>query len=345
MAAQSIGEPGTQLTMRTFHHGGAASGGDITRGLPRVEELFEARSPKAEAILSEVDGEIEIEDADGKIITSSSGRKKFEGRKGQKIIKVHFKEIDEESIRLRKSDDMRVEAGDKVEEGDVLFIHGTSGEKIKAEYDGKVELEEKKLKLKYRGSHTKEYVTPVGQKLLVEDEEKVEKGQQLTEGHVDPNKLYKLKGREAVQRLLLKEIQEVYAGQGQRLNDKHVEIVIKKMFSRQKVEDPGDTSLLPGETVEKVEIHQANSKLGEGKEEAKAQEKFMGISKVALSTQSFLSAASFQETSKVLVNSALTGKIDPLTGLKENVIIGRLVPVGTGFKKEEYNEKIKMKGD
>jgi len=345
MAAQSIGEPGTQLTMRTFHHGGAASGGDITRGLPRVEELFEARSPKAEAILSEVDGEIEIEDADGKIITSSSGRKKFEGRKGQKIIKVHFKEIDEESIRLRKSDDMRVEAGDRVEEGDVLFIHGTSGEKIKAEYDGKVELEEKKLKLKYRGSHTKEYVTPVGQKLLVEDEEEVEKGQQLTEGHVDPNKLYKLKGREAVQRLLLKEIQEVYAGQGQRLNDKHVEIVIKKMFSRQKVENPGDTSLLPGETVEKVEIHEANSKLGEGEEEAKAQEKFMGISKVALSTQSFLSAASFQETSKVLVNSALTGKIDPLTGLKENVIIGRLVPVGTGFKKEEYNEKIKMKGD
>lgn len=337
VAAQSIGEPGTQLTMRTFHHGGAASGDDITQGLPRVEELFEARNPKAEATLSEVSGKVEIEDADGKIITSSSGRKKFEGRKGQKIIKVHFKEMEEESIRLRKSDDMKVEEGDKVKEGDVMFIHGTSGEKIEAEYDGEVRFEDKKLILKYRGNNTKEYVTSVGSKLLVEDGEEVEKGQQLTAGHVDPNKLYKLKGREAVQRMLLKEVQEVYAGQGQRLNDKHIEIVVKKMFSRMKVVDPGETSLLPGETVERAEVVNANQEIKNEEEQAKANEQFMGISKVSLSTQSFLSAASFQETSKVLIDAAITGKVDNLTGLKENVIIGRLVPVGTGFKEDEYS--------
>lgn len=343
IAAQSVGEPGTQLTMNTFHHGGAASGADITQGLPRVEELFEARNPKGEAVLTEVDGKVEIEDADGKIITSSSGRKKFEGRKGQKIIKVHFKEIDEESIRLRKSDDMRVEDGDEVKEGDVLFVHGTTGDKVKAEYDGKVEFEDKKLILKYRGSHTKEYVTPVGHNLLVNDGDEVEKGQQLTEGSVDPEKLYDLKDREAVQRLLLKEIQEVYASQGQKINGKHIEIIIKKMFSRMKVQDPGDTSLLPGETVEKVEVKQANEQLSEDQQPAEAEELFKGISKVALSTQSFLSAASFQETSKVLINAAMRGKVDPLTGLKENVIIGRMVPVGTGFDKEEYKRNIKQK--
>jgi DNA-directed RNA polymerase subunit beta' len=343
IAAQSVGEPGTQLTMNTFHHGGAASGADITQGLPRVEELFEARNPKGEAVLTEVAGTVEVEDADGKIITSSSGRKKFEGRKGQKIIKIHFKEMDEESIRLRKSDDMKVEEGENVEEGDVLFVHGTTGEKVKAEYDGKVEFEDKKLILNYRGAHTKEYVTPVGHNLLVEDGDEVEKGEQLTEGSVDPEKLYELKDREAVQRLLLKEIQEVYASQGQKINGKHIEIIIKKMFSRAQVQDPGDTDLLPGETVEKVEIQQANSQLNEDQQPAEAKELFKGISKVALSTQSFLSAASFQETSKVLINAALRGKVDPLTGLKENVIIGRMVPVGTGFDKEEYQQKIQQK--
>jgi DNA-directed RNA polymerase subunit beta' len=158
----------------------------------------------------------------------------------------------------------------------------------------------------------------------------------LTEGSVDLHELHELKGRDAVQRYILGEIQEIYASQGQRLNDKHIEIIIKQMFSRVYVEDPGDTEILPGEIVEKTQIMLANiaGKKG-GKKEASGRELFLGISKVSLSTQSFLSAASFQETARVLINAAITGKIDYLEGLKENVIIGRLIPVGTGFRKGE----------
>ncbi len=331
VAAQSIGEPGTQLTMRTFHLGGVA-GGDITQGLPRVEELFEARKPKRKAVLSEVGGVIEIEDADGKVITSPSGRKIFEGRRGQKIIKVHFEGMDELIIKFKAVDDLQVEEGQKVKKDDVLIVRGDSGEEVKAKYSGTVRREKRSLILSYEGKHTKEYIVPIGYKLWVQDEDQVEKGQQLTEGAVNLQELYELKGRGAVQDYILAEIKEIYASQGQRLNDKHVEIIINQMFSRMYVEDPGDTDLLPGEVVEKSQLVLANLQIKkEKKKEAIGRELFLGISKVSLSTQSFLSAASFQETARVLINAAVTGKIDYLEGLKENVIIGRRIPAGTGF--------------
>lgn len=332
VAAQSIGEPGTQLTMRTFHLGGVAGGGDITQGLPRVEELFEARNPKRKAVLSEVEGVIEIEDADGKVITSPTGRKIFEGRRGQKIIKVHFEGMDEIKVRVKKADELQVEEGQSVKKGQVLLVSGSSGEELKAKYAGTVSRDDKFLVLTYEGRHTKEYIIPMGYKLWVKDGDKVEKGEQLTEGSVNLKELFELKGRYAVQNYILKEIQEIYAAQGQRLNDKHVEIIIKQMFSRVYVEDPGDTDLLPGEVVEKAQLKFANLQAKKDKKkEATARELFLGISKVSLSTQSFLSSASFQETARVLINAAITGKVDYLSGLKENVIIGRRIPAGTGF--------------
>jgi DNA-directed RNA polymerase subunit beta' len=335
IAAQSIGEPGTQLTMRTFHLGGIAGGGDITQGLPRVEELFEARKPKRKAVLSEVAGTVEIEDADGKIITSPSGRKVFEGRRGQKIIKVHFEGMDEELIKFTSKDEIMIEDGQKVKKGEVLLVRGSSGEEVKAAYPGEIRKEKRKIFLSYQGRHTKEYIIPMGYKLWVKDGDTVEKGEQLTEGSVNLHELFELKGRDAVQRYILKEIQEIYAAQGQRLNDKHVELIIRQMFSRVYVEDPGDTDLLPGETVEKTQLILANNAAKkEKKKEAVGRELFLGVSKVSLSTQSFLSSASFQETARVLINAAITGKVDHLDGLKENVIIGRLIPAGTGYRQK-----------
>lgn len=332
IAAQSIGEPGTQLTMRTFHLGGVA-GGDITQGLPRVEELFEARRPKRKAVLSEVDGIIAIEDADGKVITSPTGRKIFEGRRGQKIIQVHFEGLEEVVVKVRKEDELKVKDGDHVKKDDVIVVRGSSGEEVTATYSGKVRIDDQKVILTYEGRHTKEYIIPLGYKIWVKEGDTVKKGDQLTEGSVDLQELHELRGRDAVQRYILSEIQEIYASQGQRLNDKHVEIIIKQMFSRVYVEDPGDSELLPGEVVEKAQLITATVQAqSEQQREAVGRELFLGISKVSLSTQSFLSSASFQETSKVLINAAITGKIDSLSGLKENVIIGRLIPAGTGYE-------------
>jgi len=332
IAAQSIGEPGTQLTMRTFHLGGVA-GGDITQGLPRVEELFEARNPKRKAILSEVAGTIEIEDADGKIITSPTGRKIFEGRRGQKIIRVFADEVEQEIYTIQKEDDVKVEDGSLVKKGDKLIVRGNSGEDIKAPFAATIRRNGDELIVVHDGKTIKEYIIPIGYKLWVQDGDKVEKGAQLTEGAVDLQELFLLKGQDAVKRYILIEIQEIYASQGQRLNDKHIEIIIKQMFSRVFIEDPGDTDLLPGEVVERAQLIIANRDAEKhNKKPAQARDMLMGISKVSLTTQSFLSSASFQETSRVLVNAAITGKIDYLEGLKENVIIGRLIPAGTGIQ-------------
>ncbi|PIY93218.1 MAG: DNA-directed RNA polymerase subunit beta' [Candidatus Magasanikbacteria bacterium CG_4_10_14_0_8_um_filter_32_14] len=332
IAAQSIGEPGTQLTMRTFHLGGVAGGGDITQGLPRVEELFEARNPKRKAILSEVAGKIEIEDADGKIITSPTGRKIFEGRRGQKIVKVHHEGVEEIVFEINKEDDVKVVDGQKIKKGDKIVIRGGSGEEIKATYPGSIRIDGDNLVLIFDGKTTKEYIIPIGYKLWVSDKDQVKKGDQLTEGAIDLKELFDLKDQDAVKRYVLAEIQEIYASQGQRLNDKHIEIIIKQMFSRVFVEDPGETELLPGEIVEKAQLIIANRQAKkDGVKLAKVREMLMGISKISLTTQSFLSSASFQETSRVLVSAAITGKIDYLEGLKENVIIGRLISAGTGI--------------
>ncbi len=334
IAAQSIGEPGTQLTMRTFHLGGVA-GGDITQGLPRVEELFEARLPKHKAVLSEISGLVEIEDADGKVITGPTGRKIFEGRRGQKIIKIVGDEQERDVFSIASVDEVKVNDGDKIKKDAIIIVRGTTGEEVLAKADAIVERSGDNLTVVYEGTSVKEYIIPIGYKLWVKHGDRVERGYQLTEGSIDLNELYELKGRDAVQRYVLTEIQEIYAAQGQRLNDKHIEIIIKQMFSRIYVEDAGDTDLLPGEVVEKSQLMIANAEAQkEGKKLARGRELLLGISKVALTTQSFLSSASFQETSRVLVNAAITGKVDYLEGLKENVIIGRLIPAGTGFKPE-----------
>jgi DNA-directed RNA polymerase subunit beta' len=241
--------------------------------------------------------------------------------------------MEELIIETEKADDVKAKDGETVNAEDLLVVRGNSGEEIRAKYHGKVRIEKNKVILEFDGRHTKEYIIPVGYKLFVTTGQQVEKGAQLTEGAIDLNELFDLKGRPAVQEYILKDIQDIYASQGQRLNDKHIEIIIRQMFSRMYIEDAGGTDLLPGETVEKWQLYFANEEVRkEKKKEGAGRELFLGISKVSLSTQSFLSAASFQETSKVLINAAITGKIDYLDGLKENVIIGRLIPAGTGFR-------------
>ncbi len=332
IAAQSIGEPGTQLTLRTFHSGGVA-GGDITQGLPRVEELFEVRTPKHQAFLARVAGKIEIEDADGKIVIAPSGKKVFEGRSGQKIVRVHFEGMEEMKIKCKSSDEITVKDGDHVEADAVLVVRGASGEEIKAKYKGQVKVAKNQVTLSYEGPRVHEHIVPMGYKIYVKNGDMVNAGDRLTDGSINLQELCELKGRPAVQRYILEEVQNIYSSQGQKVNDKHVELIIRQMFSRVYVEDAGDTELLPGEVVEKAQLEFANraTKKNGGKL-ATGRELLLGVSKVALSTQSFLSAASFQETARVLINTATTGKIDYLDGLKENVIIGRLIPVGTGYK-------------
>ncbi len=271
VAAQAIGEPGTQLTMRTFHIGGVA-GADITQGLPRVDEIFEVRTPKTKAVIAEFNGVVH----------------EIESNKKQKIIKV-----------------AKVDVGKNA---------------------------------KIKDSDIKKYTIPGVMNVKVEEGDLVVKGQVLSEGHIDLKKLFKISGREAVQRYIIKEVQEIYQTQGEGINDKHIEIIIRQMISRVRVTDPGDTTLLNGDIVEYERFMEVNAKAAQaGKEEAKGERMILGISKVALSTDSFLSAASFQETAKVLIDAATQGKVDQLKGLKENVIIGRLIPAGTGFKAEEEN--------
>ncbi len=269
VAAQAIGEPGTQLTMRTFHIGGVA-GSDITQGLPRVEEIFEARTPKAEGIVCEADGQVTAIAKDG-----------------TKVVKV------------------TVQGNDK------------------KEY---------------------EYQVPANIALKVKEGDLVGTGTVLSEGHLDLRKLYEIMGQEAVHRYIIREIQEIYASQGEGINDKHIEVIIRQMMSRIRVADPGDTILLPGDVVERDQFEEANEEMRtKGTRESTGEAMVLGITKVALSTESFLSAASFMETARVLINAAVAGKEDRLRGLKENVIIGRLIPAGTGYRGLETKAKTEEK--
>ncbi|SFB18541.1 DNA-directed RNA polymerase subunit beta' [Acetitomaculum ruminis DSM 5522] len=258
IAAQSIGEPGTQLTMRTFHTGGVA-GDDITQGLPRVEELFEARKPKGLAIISEFAGKVEIRDI----------KKKRE----------------------------------------VVVTNNETGD-------------------------SKAYLIPFGSRIKVFDGDEIEAGDELTEGSVNPHDILKIKGIRAVQDYMLREVQRVYRLQGVEINDKHIEVIVRQMLKKVRVEDNGDTEFLPGTLVDLMDFEDANKKMrDEELEEAEGKRILLGITKASLATNSFLSAASFQETTKVLTDAAIKGKIDPLVGLKENVIIGKLIPAGTGMKR------------
>ncbi len=352
IAAQSIGEPGTQLTMRTFHTGGVAGQEDITQGLPRVEEIFEARPPKRKALISDVDGKVKIETAQ-RVIEDENGKEIVVNNPQVKIIKIYYKTQDSikyyfsESLKFAKANNLVkdkeepkffVKDGDKVKKGDKLFSIGKYT--VTAEKGGAVEVTNKYVKVSSPTKKVKEFIVPKGVNIWVNDGDEVKKGDQLTEGSLDLQKLYQLKDRLEAQKYIIKEIQYVYSSQGQPLNDKHIEIIARQMFSRFFIIDSGDTDLLPGEIVEQSVLARENRKAREaGKKEAKAERLLLGITKASLTTDSFLSAASFQETASVLIEAALSGKVDYLKGLKENVIIGRLIPAGTGFKRKKIKEE------
>ena len=278
IAAQSIGEPGTQLTMRTFHTGGVA-GGDITQGLPRVEELFEARKPKGLAIISEIPGLVQV--------------------------------LDQKKKR------------------EVVVTDVTQDEGVK--------------------DRQKTYLIPYGSRLKVSDGQIIEAGDEITEGSVNPHDIMKIRGIRAVQDYLLREVQRVYRLQGVEINDKHIEVIVRQMLKKVRIEKPGDTEFLPGAFVDFLDFEDMNERLAaEGKEIAEGTRVVLGITKAALATNSFMSAASFQETTKVLTDAAIKGRIDPLIGLKENVIIGQLIPAGTGLRryrgvKLDTDAKIELK--
>ncbi len=331
IAAQSIGEPGTQLTMRTFHSGGVAAA-DITHGLPRVEELFEARIPKHKAVVAQVSGKVKIVVGERRMLQTATGERVLDATSGNKVIHVSYIGTQEEAFPFAKKDLVKVKDGQKVKEGDMLIVRA-SGEDVTAMHAGTIKLEKAELSLIYRASTVMEHEVPAGYQVLVKDDQEVVAGDALTEGQMDLQELFRLKGHDDVMRYILREVLSVYASQGQKLNAKHIEIIIHQMFSRVYVKNPGDTELLPGQVVERTRVEAQIEKLADIKNgrEPEVAPLFMGITKVALSTESFLAAASFMETARVLINAAVTGKVDRLEGLKENVIIGRLTPSGTGF--------------
>jgi len=345
IAAQSIGEPGTQLTLRTFHSGGVAGQDDITQGLPRVEEIFEARSPKKKALISDVAGRIKVEFAQ-KMITDKSGREISVNNPQTKILSIFYKGQDHDkyyfsekvnelklSGGLTAKDAKKLELKVLVKEGQEVSknaeLFKVGADVVLAKSAGVVVITDKYISLAHEVEKVKEFPIIKGTMLMVKDGDIIERGTQLTEGSLDLRELYKLKGRLETQKYIISEIQYVYSSQGQPLNDKHVEIIARQMFSRNFIKDAGDTNLLPGETVEEEVLEQANK---DTKKPAKFERLLMGITKASLTTDSFLSAASFQETSRVLIDAAVNGKIDYLEGLKENVIIGCLIPAGTGYK-------------
>ncbi len=333
IAAQSIGEPGTQLTMRTFHTGGVA-GLDITQGLPRVEEIFEARPPKNKAFVSEVDGVVKFEEP------------KKEGAKSTrfKTVKIVHEQLDQDIYPLKASgkkgkDDFKVAVkdGQKIKKGELILIDAAS-EKVLAKKDGTVKIEKERIVVSLVEKRAEVYQISPEFQLLVKDGDLITKGNPLTNGSLDLRQLYRLKGKNETQRYIVDEIQSIYSSQGQKLDNRHIELIVKQMFSRVLVKNIGSSDLLVGQRIEKDELEEANEKVKKaGGPPAEGEELLLGISKVSLSTSSFLSAASFQETSRVLINAAVEGRIDYLRGLKENVIIGRLIPAGTGFQKEEEN--------
>jgi DNA-directed RNA polymerase subunit beta' len=318
VAAQSIGEPGTQLTLRTFHTGGVAAESDITTGLPRVEELFEARrAPKGEAIVAELSGKIEVSQSDR--------------YSDLRVLRIEHSEMVSDEYELPKNYRLQVKDGDKLDKGGV--IAALKGNEVKAENPGKVRIEKRTVYISYEQKEEVEYDVPTATRLLVQGGDKVEAGQPLTEGSLNPHAILRIQGREATYAYLLKEVQQVYRSQGQNIHDKHFEVIIRKMMSKVQVSRPGDTDYLPGDYVNRLEIHKKNEELlADGKDPAKYIEVLLGITKASLNTESFLSAASFQHTIKVLAGAAIAGTEDPLTGLKENVILGKLIPSGTGHE-------------
>jgi DNA-directed RNA polymerase subunit beta' len=320
VAAQSIGEPGTQLTLRTFHTGGVAAGGaDITTGLPRVEELFEARKqPKGEALVAEISGTVHINQS--------------EKYADLREVVIEHSELVSDEYSIPEDWKFAIKDGVEVKAGDVLATQDDA--KIVAQHGGRVRVDKKarKVVVSYDLREEMSYEIPTTARLLVKSNAKIEAGQPLTEGSLNPHRVLRIQGREACQMYLMTEVQKVYRSQGQNIHDKHFEVIIRKMMSKVQVTRPGDTKFLPGDAVDRLELRKINEQLlAEGKQPAKFSEVLLGVTKASLSTDSFLSASSFQHTIKVLAGAAIGSTTDPLFGLKENVIIGKLIPAGTGF--------------
>ena len=315
VAAQAIGEPGTQLTMRTFHTGGSASVKDITQGLPRVEELFEVREPKGQATVAEIDGQVSV--------TSISSK--------EQIVLISGADVKKDMYTMPAGSQPFVKNGAHAENGDSLFVDET-GKTIKAENVGIVRIDKNSLVVVHESDELKEYSIPGSFSLLVKDGDLVTKGQPLTEGNLNPSQIMELQGTEAAQKYVVKEVQDIYVSQGQDIHDKHVEVIVRQMFGKVRVIDSGDSDFITSDMADKARFDEINEHLVKnGKQPAKAEQLLMGITKISLNTDSFLAAASFQETTRVLIEAAVTGKTDYLRGLKENVIIGKLIPAGTGF--------------
>jgi DNA-directed RNA polymerase subunit beta' len=325
VAAQSIGEPGTQLTLRTFHTGGTAStAGDITQGLPRVEELFEARQrPKGEAVITEIGGIAEVRVIDG-----------------VRHVFVTESKLVDDVYEIPEGWGIKVEDQAAIEQGAILAEK--DDEVIVARYSGRVTRDDDSLRVVWESKDERDYDIPAGMRLLITDGQTVEPGEQLTEGSSNPHRILEILGADAVTHYLLREMQMVYRPQGQNIHDKHFEAIIRKMLSKVMVTASGDTQMLPSELVEVSIFLERNEEIvDEGGQPARAEQVLLGITKAALNTDSFLSASSFQHTIKVLAGAAIAGKEDALYGLKENVIIGKLIPAGTGFQtslEEEVEE-------
>ncbi len=317
IAAQSIGEPGTQLTMRTFHMGGVAGEGDITQGLTRVEELFEARSPKNPAVLSEIDCIV-----------------KHTHKGNHTEISVTSESSVEIDYELASDFTPVVQVGDKVKPKDVLAKNESNKSVIRAEENGKVKaIEGEKIVILSADTVEKVYKVPFGRTIKVRDKGKVVKGQSLTSGHLNLRELMRLSNLYTVQKYIITEVQSIYASQGQTINDKHIEIIARQMLSKVRVVDAGDTELLPGELVDIMRFDECNKNAGDNKKKARGDRLLLGLTRVSLCTDSWLSAASFQETIRVLVEASTTNRMDGLDGLKENVIIGKLIPAGHTYRK------------
>ena len=325
VAAQSIGEPGTQLTLRTFQTGGTAGPVDITSGLPRVEELFEARTkPKGEAIMAEI-----------------GGRVRLARKEGVRRVTIIDSRVRSEDFELGDDWQLLVEDGESIHDGKAVMRNAESNEVIVASGDGEANLEDQRLYLRYEEIDEREYELPSTSILMADivDGDQIVAGQQITEGSKNPHLVLKVQGREAAQMYLLNEMQKVYRSQGVIIADKHFEIIIRKMFSKVRILRSGDSELLPGDVVERLLLLDINEKLIEqGLAPAQSEALLLRITQSALETDSFLSAASFQHTIKELASAAVKGADDRLCGLKENVIIGKLIPAGTGFHTYQHRD-------
>jgi len=382
IAAESIGEPGTQLTMRTFHTGGVAGTEDITQGLPRVEELFEARNPKGQALISDIEGVVELQrEGDLRVVAVTSSevfrdevvvprgyrRLVADGdevtvdqplaqwmQKGEVVKELVASiggqvQVLEEGVFVRTADGAEVphevpvgykrlvEDGELVLPGQVLAQRVQKGEvmgEVVAAVGGWFHSEPERFVVRHEERETREYEIPPAARLRVKTGDRIQAGERITEGSKSPREVLRIQGRDTVQKYLVNEIQSVYRSQGVNVNDKHIEIIVRQMLRKVQVDSSGDTELLPGELVDRFVYEEVNAKtMAEGGEPATAQTVLLGVTKAALNTESFLSAASFQETTRVLTEAAIQGKTDRLRGLKENVIIGKLIPAGSGVRR------------